>query len=49
MELPRIMEVFLVAGSGPVGGRDNGTSRDIMTIDFCAWADTLETCWYWGK
>jgi len=39
------MEVFFHVGSGPVRGRDDRTSRDIISVDFCTWADTLETCW----
>jgi hypothetical protein len=41
------MEVFFRVGSGPVRGRDDGTGRDIISVDFCTWADTLETCCNW--
>jgi hypothetical protein len=42
------MEVFFGVGSGRVRGRGDGTSRNIIPIGFCAWADTLETCWNRG-
>jgi hypothetical protein len=42
------MEVFFGAGSGPVRGGDGGASRDIISVDFCTWADTMETCWNRG-
>jgi hypothetical protein len=42
------MEVFFGVKSSPVRGRDDGTSRNIISIDFCTRADTLETCWNRG-
>jgi hypothetical protein len=49
VELACIIKVFFGVKSRPVRGRDGGTSRDIISVDFCTWADTLETETYWNR